>query len=78
MNPIAFRARPACSSPLPGQRRALPGLAGQAALFDVWASNVTGTWTILKTAPNGFACIVAVGEGWQDEPLVFTPATVRH
>jgi hypothetical protein len=54
------------------------GLVGPAALFEIWASNVTGNWTILKTAPNGFACIVVVGEGWQDEPPVFTPASARH
>ena len=54
------------------------GLAGQAALFEIWASNATGSWTILKTTPNGFACVMAVGQGWQDDPPVFTPATARR
>ncbi len=61
-----------------GEARKGAGLAGQAALFEVWASNATGTWTILKTYPNGTTCIMAVGEGWQDEPAVFTPAAARH
>lgn len=54
------------------------GLAGQAALFEVWASAATGSWTILRTTPNGMACVMAVGKGWQDDPPVFTPATARR
>ena len=39
-------------------------------IFEVWASEATGTWTILETTPNGVACIVAVGENWIDsEPV---------
>ena len=61
-----------------GETRKGAGLVGQAALFEVWASDVTGTWTILKTSPNGIACLIAAGENWRDEPPVFTPAAVRH
>jgi len=61
-----------------GEIRQGAGLAGQAALFEVWASNATGTWTILKTTPNGVACVVAVGENWHDAQPVFTPAAARH
>ncbi len=61
-----------------GEMRKGAGLAGQTALFEVWASNATGTWTILKTSPNGMACIVAMGENWHDERPVFTPAVARH
>ncbi len=42
------------------------GLAFPGAVFEVWASEATGTWTILKTTPNGWACVVAVGEDWLD------------
>ncbi len=61
-----------------GEARKGAGLAGQTALFEVWASNATGTWTILKTAPNGLACVVAAGENWRDDRPVFTPAAARH
>ncbi len=57
-------------------RRDTPSL-GQEYAF-AGAPNQVGhrvvTWTILKTSPNGTACIMAVGEGWQDDPPVFTPA----
>ncbi len=50
-----------------GEVRRGGGLAGQTAIFEIWASEATGTWTILKTAPDGMACIMAVGDGWQDD-----------
>jgi hypothetical protein len=78
---IACGEREAVVQQLSGTHREIrkgSGLAGQAALFEVWASNATGSWTILKTTPNGIACVMAVGEGWQDDPLVFTPASTRH
>ena len=40
------------------------GLAGTN-LFETWANCLTGTWTILKTYPNGRACLVATGESWR-------------
>ncbi len=43
------------------------GLAAPGVVFEVWASCATGTWTILKTTPNGWSCVMAVGEGWQSE-----------
>ena len=49
-----------------GEVRRGGGLAGATAIFEVWASDTTGSWTILKTSPNGQACVMAVGEGWQD------------
>ncbi len=61
-----------------GEMRKGAGLAGQVALFEIWASKFTGTWTILKSYPNGMACVVAMGENWQDDAPVFTPAAARH
>ncbi len=61
-----------------GEIRKGAGLAGQTALFEIWASNATGSWTILKTTPNGIACVIAVGENWHDDRPVFTPAVARH
>ncbi len=57
-----------------GEIRKGAGLAGQAALFEIWASDATGSWSILKTTPNGMACLVAAGENWRDDAPEFTPA----
>ncbi len=53
-----------------GEVRRGGGLAGPRAIFEIWASEETGTWTIIKTTPNGWTCIVAVGDSWQDDPPV--------
>ena len=50
-----------------GEVRRGGGLAGPTAIFEIWASEATGTWTILKTTPNGLTCVMAVGEDWQDD-----------
>ena len=50
-----------------GEVRRGGGLTGSTAIFEVWASESTGTWTILKTTPDGLTCVMAVGDGWQDE-----------
>ena len=50
-----------------GEVRRGGGLAGPTAIFEIWASDVTGTWTILKTTPNGLTCIMAVGDGWHND-----------
>ena len=61
-----------------GEARKGAGIANPMALFEVWASDATGTWTILKTTPNGRACLIAGGENWHDDRPVFTPAAARH
>ena len=61
-----------------GEARKGAGLAGQTALFEVWTSNDTGSWTILKTSPNGIACVIAAGENWRDDMPEFTPAATRY
>ncbi len=61
-----------------GEMRKGAGLADQAALFEIWASKITGTWTILKSYPNGMSCVIAMGENWLDDAPVFTPAAARH
>lgn len=50
-----------------GEVRRGGGLTGTTAIFEIWASDQTGTWTILKTTPDGLSCVMAVGDGWQDE-----------
>ncbi len=47
--------------------------SGAAAIFELWVSDATGTWTILMTTPNGLTCVMAVGDGWQDDAGELTP-----
>jgi len=39
------------------------GMADGTAIFEIWVSD-SGTWTILKTSPNGLTCVMAVGDQW--------------
>ncbi len=74
--PIAeAQGRPACASrDLVAQRLAerfgetprSTGLNRNDGLVEVFASDVTGTWTILKTMPDGVSCLLAAGRLWED------------
>ena len=57
-----------------GEIRRGGGLAGPTAIFEIWASEATGTWTILMTSPDGMACVMAAGDVWQDDFGELTPA----
>jgi hypothetical protein len=41
------------------------GLSQQHGLLEVYASDTTGTWTIIVTNPNGLACMVASGQAFE-------------
>ncbi len=56
-----------------GEVRRGGGLAGPTAIFEIFASEATGTWTILKTTPNGLTCFMAAGDGWHDDAGELTP-----
>lgn len=43
------------------------GLQQDGNLLSIFASDKTGTWTIVTTTPNGQSCIVATGEDWQSK-----------
>ena len=58
-----------------GEARIGLGLEGSTAIFEVWVSAETRTWTILKTTPKGLTCVMAVGSDWQDAP---TTTVVRE
>ena len=40
------------------------GMQSASAVFEVWMSEDSGTWTILKTSSNGMACVMATGTNW--------------
>ncbi len=48
-----------------GETRQSMGLGRNNAIVEVFASQSTGTWTILVTLPNGMSCLVASGESWE-------------
>jgi hypothetical protein len=41
------------------------GLHQSNAVMEIYASEETGTWTILVTRPDGQACLVAAGRMWE-------------
>lgn len=51
-----------------GETRRSIGLSGGRSVVEVYASEATGSWTILVTGPEGTACLIAAGEAFQPEP----------
>ncbi len=49
-----------------GETRRSSGISVQT-VFETWANEKTGTWTIMSVYPNGRACVVASGENWQED-----------
>lgn len=50
-----------------GETRQSAGLNQNNGMVEVFASNETGTWTILITMPNGKSCLMAAGKAWQGD-----------
>lgn len=48
-----------------GETRKGIGLGSNNAVVEVFSSDKTGTWTITVTMPNGFTCLVAMGEAFE-------------
>jgi hypothetical protein len=44
------------------------GLQADGRMLQIYASEETGSWTMVSTTANGTSCIVAVGEAWQVLP----------
>ena len=45
------------------------GLQGPEMVLEIWSAPAGGTWTALYAYPDGRACIVAAGRGWEGYPL---------
>lgn len=41
------------------------GLESPTSILEVWVAEETGTWTIVRTTPDGMSCIVASGTDWR-------------
>ena len=54
-----------------GETRQTIGLGQENRVFETFASEESGTWTITVTLPNGVTCLVASGRGFErlDEEL---------
>lgn len=39
-------------------------------MIEVWASDKTGTFTVIMTSPQGVSCVLASGTDWFDEVIV--------
>jgi hypothetical protein len=49
------------------------GMHANSGVVEVYASEATGTWTILVTTPDGTACLIAAGEMWESDAAPLTP-----
>jgi Rad3-related DNA helicase len=48
------------------------GMNNDNAVLEIYASEDTGTWTILVTRPDGVACLIAAGEMWEGDAAPLT------
>lgn len=48
-----------------GETRQSVGIGQNNAVVEIFASQTTGTWTIVVSLPNGLSCLVASGESWE-------------
>jgi hypothetical protein len=48
------------------------GVQANGHLVEVFASSDGASWTIVVTRPDGWSCIVAVGENWEMLPNLVT------
>jgi len=54
-----------------GEGRQAMGLGANNMVFEVYASEETGSWTITATRPDGTTCLMAAGQAFQrDAPIV--------
>ncbi len=61
-----------------GETRRALGIAGKAAVMELYAADTTGTWSITLTLPDGRMCLMASGSGYEtvteDLPAKGSPA----
>ena len=59
------------------ETRSAVGIAGQAAVMELYASDETGTWSITMTLPDGIMCLMASGSNYEvvtEDPSSGDPA----
>lgn len=48
-----------------GETRRSIGIAGEAAVMELYAAEATGTWSITLTFPDGRMCLIASGSNYE-------------
>jgi hypothetical protein len=48
-----------------GETRRAVGIAGEAAVMELFAADSTGTWSITMTLPDGRTCLMASGSNFE-------------
>lgn len=56
-----------------GEVRRGVGLSGNGSLVEIYASEATGTWTLVFTDAQGVSCLVAAGQSWETVAPVALP-----
>lgn len=56
-----------------GEVRRGVGLGGGESIVEIYASEATGTWTIVVTNTQGISCLVAAGQSWETVAPVALP-----
>lgn len=57
-----------------GERRVASGLDARGRLIEAFAAPDGASFTLLKTWPNGVACILSHGENWRPDALRSQPS----
>lgn len=58
-----------------GETRQSIGLGANNAVVEVFASDATGSWTIIVTMPSGMTCLVASGMAYEELTEELSPAS---
>ena len=45
------------------------GLQSPQQLLEVWSSDLTGSFTVFMTRPDGISCVVATGQNWNSNTV---------
>lgn len=57
-----------------GETRQSMGLGANNQVIEIFASPVTGTWTIVVSSPAGLTCIIATGQAFENMAERLPPA----
>lgn len=56
-----------------GEKRRGMGLQNAQTVLEIFASDTTGTWTLVVSRTDGSACAVAAGQAWRSDATAALP-----
>lgn len=59
-----------------GERLVARGVQNSLSVIEVWASDETGSFTVMISGAGGISCIVSAGRHWESVPPPTPPAGV--